>query len=82
MELCAFIEIGFNVEIDMNTQNENPKMLSIDEIRQITDVNILSEQCKIRQKLIGQMVGSLYPSILRDEIDKIHNHIDFIKFIK
>ena len=42
----------------------------------LIDVNFvkkdqIDDQIKIREELIGQMVGSLYPRILSGEIDKL-----------
>ena len=43
----------------------------------------IDEQIEIRKKLINQMVGNLYPQILRDEIDKLKEmKKDFGNFIQ
>ena len=38
----------------------------------------VDEQIEIREHLIGLMVGNLYPTILRGEIEKIKELKDFI----
>lgn len=39
-------------------------------------VTALKEQIELRRKLINQMVGSLYPRILEDEIEKLQEYIE------
>lgn len=36
----------------------------------------LREQIAIRRKLVGQMVGSLYPGVVRDEIRKLSQRLE------
>lgn len=50
--------------------NMNDRLLTLDEIKSMFLV-FLSEQTRIRRALSNQMVGSLYPSILDDEIHQL-----------
>jgi hypothetical protein len=43
-------------------------MDTIEEALKLTDVDLVYEQIEIRRDLMSQMVGTLYPSILQDEI--------------
>lgn len=47
-------------------------VLRIDEAMKLTDLAAVENEIRQRQELIGQMVGWLYPSILRDEIAKLN----------
>lgn len=40
------------------------------------DAQKANEQIEVRYNLVGQMVGTLYPTILFDEIERIQDHID------
>lgn len=39
------------------------------------DENLIREQIEVRRKLLPQMVGWLYPSILSDEIAKLQERL-------
>ena len=53
-------------------------MIEIESILKDTKVErsflqeLILEQIQIRRTLINQMVGTLYPSILRDEIERLY----------
>lgn len=50
----------------------------IDEVLTYTDTVKLQEQINERRKMIAQMVGSLYPSILQGQIEKIRERLRLI----
>ena len=43
------------------------------QVKMVQDVQYheIDDQIKVREYLIGQMVGSLYPQVLQGEIDKL-----------
>lgn len=45
------------------------------QVKMVQDVQYheIDDQIKVREYLIGQMVGSLYPQVLQGEIDKLKN---------
>jgi PTH2 family peptidyl-tRNA hydrolase len=49
--------------------------LPLEHVLELTDIEELTDQIRQRRKLINDMVGSLYPSIVADEITKIDQHI-------
>jgi hypothetical protein len=51
------------------------RMLSLKEIPEDSDAEVLREQIEIRRNLLNQMVGSLYPSILADEIIALNERL-------
>lgn len=55
-------------------------LLGIKEVLLLKDEQELCAQIDIRRKLISEMVGKLYPSILEGEIDKIYNRIDWLRY--
>ena len=54
--------------------------LPIEKVLLLKDEQELCAQIDIRRKLISEMVGKLYPSILEGEIDKIYNRIDWLRY--
>lgn len=54
-------------------------MLSDDELARLTTGDQIREEISARRQLLGQMVGSLYPAILRDEIGQLYRRLDQIK---
>lgn len=54
-------------------------MKNIENCLTIDDIEELKRQIQCRKKVMLELVGQLYPSILSDEIEKIENHINFLK---
>jgi PTH2 family peptidyl-tRNA hydrolase len=50
-------------------------MKTIEQLRTEEDLDVLFQEVRDRQKLIGEMVGTLYPSILTDEISVLNEMI-------
>ena len=63
----------------MGVENGN-NLLGIKEVLLLKDEQELCKQIDIRRKLIKDMVGQLYPSILESEIDKIYDRIDWLRY--
>ena len=55
-------------------------MLPIDECLKLTDLSALRMQYRVRGKLISQMVGQLYPSILSGEMKRIADRYGELKY--
>jgi hypothetical protein len=55
-------------------------LLPINQVLLLKEEQELCAQIDIRRKLISEMVGKLYPLILEDEIDKIYNRIDWLRY--
>ena len=53
-------------------------MLTKDEIKSQI-LTLIAEQIEQRKKMMQQMVGTLYPGILADEIDYLHTLVSNIK---
>lgn len=47
------------------------RMLSVEEIIQAGSQDLIERQVKVRRKLIDDMVGTLYPGIVRDQIAEL-----------
>jgi hypothetical protein len=54
--------------------------LSIQESLLLKSENEVFEQIDVRRKLISEMVGGLYPSILEGEIDKLYKRVRWIRY--
>jgi hypothetical protein len=54
---------------------EPTHLLVIEKAMQLKSKEELKRQIKDREDMIGQMVGWLYPSILRDEITRLRERI-------
>lgn len=54
-------------------------MKKIEKCLTITDIKELKRQIQCRKKIMPELVGQLYPDILSNEIEKIENHINFLK---
>lgn len=54
--------------------------LSIQESLRLKTENEVFEQIDVRRKLISEMVGGLYPSILEGEIDKLYKRVRWIRY--
>jgi hypothetical protein len=46
-----------------------------DEILAIMDVAVIEKEIKSREYLLSIMVGNLYPSIIHDELDQLHERL-------
>ncbi len=46
-----------------------------DEILAIMDVAVIEKEIKAREYLLSIMVGNLYPSIIHDELDQLHERL-------
>lgn len=55
-------------------------LLSIEQALLLKDEQEIFSQIDIRQKLILEMVGRLYPLILEGEIEKLFNRIDWLRY--
>jgi hypothetical protein len=56
------------------------KMLDITDAMKLFDANELVEQINVRNDLISQMSGRLYPSILEDEVQKLRRRLTKLVF--
>jgi len=54
--------------------------MSIQESLLLKTENEVFEQIDVRRKLISEMVGGLYPSILEGEIDKLYKRVRWIRY--
>lgn len=45
------------------------------EILEIMDVKTVEKEIQLREHLISIMVGSLYPAIINDELDQLHERL-------
>lgn len=54
-------------------------LLEINKATLLTNEKEIYEQIDIRKKLIGDMVGNLYPSILYGEIDRLYKRIEWLR---
>jgi len=54
--------------------------MSIQESLLLKSENEVFEQIDVRRKLISEMVGGLYPSILEGEIDKLYKRVRWIRY--
>jgi hypothetical protein len=56
------------------------KLLPIKEALLLKDEQEIFAQVDMRRKLISEMVGRLYPSILEGEIEKLFNRIHWLRY--
>ena len=54
-------------------------LLSIQQALLLKTENEVFDQIDLRRKLISEMVGALYPSILENEIGKLYKRISWIR---
>ena len=54
----------------MTKSKRKDKLIILIDLKDIKPEQI-DEQIEVRKKLIGEMVGNLYPAILQGEIDKL-----------
>jgi hypothetical protein len=54
-------------------------LLSIQQALLLKDEQEIFAQVDMRRKLISEMVGALYPSILEGEIEKLFNRIHWLR---
>ncbi len=62
--------------------SEQPRLLTVEECYKLESVNALVEQIELRYKLINEMVGTLYPGIVFDQIGKIREHLRSVEYAK
>ena len=54
-------------------------LLDIKHALLLKDIQEIDVQINIRNKLISEMVGTLYPSILKSEVDKLYKRIQWVR---
>jgi len=55
------------------------KYVDVTRVAELETIEQVNEQIKLRSELMDQMVGNLYPSILRDEIEILRHRCIQIK---
>jgi hypothetical protein len=56
-----------------------PNYMDIKQALLLKDEQKIFEQIDVRRKLISEMAGTLYPSILESEIEKLYKRIQWIR---